>query len=462
MVFRDYVKKYFTPFLITSLVSLPLSFDRTEAQRIEPYVDSVLYSSGQTSPDFDGDGLVDFSDFVKFAGAFGTNNDRYDLTGDGKVDFLDFVEFAKYFGTNLNGNSSEQSVNLSGILEDNENHGGQQGIVRIYSSKDSTFLGEVSTDKFGRFNGQIEYQLSDLNSIDSILVQARKVEDGKPLSYVRSVRLLVEGQSDLVLRVVPYDGEFLLDFDRNGTFTSGETFKFKEYMGEIGAYVSPIIRRWHFKEDDGRVSSSYGNPVLFRGFRMLRKNTPENSINGSGEFSQNDFDFIRSKISDREDIGAMVPGANLERYPVEFLDRINVDERGWIYFIPDSTLAERMGADGFTSGGIFANTIDLSKIWIDTKRGMNHTVISHELFHAFVATSYKPWPPMGLAGGHTTVFLPHESLINSNPYRSILKPFKVPDVKAAFIVYEPSFFNRIYPYGVSLEDVLGMDFIAEK
>lgn len=54
--------------------------------------------------DFDGNGTVGFSDFVAFAGYFGTSlgdgryDAKYDLNGDGQVGFADFVAFAGFFG----------------------------------------------------------------------------------------------------------------------------------------------------------------------------------------------------------------------------------------------------------------------------------------------------------------------------------------------------------------------------
>jgi hypothetical protein len=59
---------------------------------------------GLGSADFDGDGSVDFTDFVLFAKAFGRSagddgfNPRCDLNDDGAVNFTDFVHFANAFG----------------------------------------------------------------------------------------------------------------------------------------------------------------------------------------------------------------------------------------------------------------------------------------------------------------------------------------------------------------------------
>ncbi len=58
-------------------------------------------------PDFDDNGTVDFTDFVRFATEFGFSHGdagydaRYDLDGDGTVGFSDFLIFAKAFGQSV-------------------------------------------------------------------------------------------------------------------------------------------------------------------------------------------------------------------------------------------------------------------------------------------------------------------------------------------------------------------------
>ncbi|MCE2433666.1 MAG: hypothetical protein J4F29_12215 [Candidatus Latescibacteria bacterium] len=55
-------------------------------------------------PDFDGNGTVDFADFLAFAGQFGARQGdehydaRYDLDGDGEIGFSDFLIFSSSFG----------------------------------------------------------------------------------------------------------------------------------------------------------------------------------------------------------------------------------------------------------------------------------------------------------------------------------------------------------------------------
>ena len=69
-------------------------------------------------PDFDGNGVVDISDFLLFVGKFGskqgdeTYEDRFDLDGNGTVDISDFLIFVNDFGkTSLSG-GDENDVNI--------------------------------------------------------------------------------------------------------------------------------------------------------------------------------------------------------------------------------------------------------------------------------------------------------------------------------------------------------------
>ncbi len=64
----------------------------------------LLGGQSAATPDFDGDGTVGFTDFVQFAGAFGSRDGdnlydaRFDLDGSGDIGFPDFVTFAQVFG----------------------------------------------------------------------------------------------------------------------------------------------------------------------------------------------------------------------------------------------------------------------------------------------------------------------------------------------------------------------------
>ena len=51
-----------------------------------------------TAADYDGNGVVDFPDFLMFAQAYGTDRSAYNLDGQGTVDFADFLMFARLYG----------------------------------------------------------------------------------------------------------------------------------------------------------------------------------------------------------------------------------------------------------------------------------------------------------------------------------------------------------------------------
>ena len=67
----------------------------------------VISFNASSSPDFDGDGTVGFSDFLQFAGQYGARQgdgqyeSRFDLDGDGAISFSDFLAFASSYGTQV-------------------------------------------------------------------------------------------------------------------------------------------------------------------------------------------------------------------------------------------------------------------------------------------------------------------------------------------------------------------------
>ena len=101
---------YFTP-LQSGELEIDLSFQADEIDLdpqdnsqqvaglvIQPDPLEPIEDPGEISADFDGDGLVNTTDFFLFADAFGGTDARYDLNGDGQVNLLDFFLFAQHFG----------------------------------------------------------------------------------------------------------------------------------------------------------------------------------------------------------------------------------------------------------------------------------------------------------------------------------------------------------------------------
>ena len=127
------------------------------------------------SPDFDGDGTVGFSDFLAFAGVFGsqqgdgTYDTRFDLDGDGAIGFGDFLAFAADFGSSVepappsgspdlivespsvndNTLTTGQSFTLRATVRNQGNASAAATILRYYRSSNATISSdnvEVGTD----------------------------------------------------------------------------------------------------------------------------------------------------------------------------------------------------------------------------------------------------------------------------------------------------------------------------
>ena len=78
----------------------------TVVARAADLAPAVFTACAHGNPDLDGDGEIDFSDFVVFAQKFGTSRGddgydvRCDLDSDGTIGFADFLIFARAFGQN--------------------------------------------------------------------------------------------------------------------------------------------------------------------------------------------------------------------------------------------------------------------------------------------------------------------------------------------------------------------------
>ncbi len=94
----------------TNLTRLNLVDNRLSSLSITTHIPAlqergveVLFDKPPT-PDFDGDGAIDFADFLLFVAQFGFSEDdegyeaRFDLDGDGIIGFGDFLIFANAFG----------------------------------------------------------------------------------------------------------------------------------------------------------------------------------------------------------------------------------------------------------------------------------------------------------------------------------------------------------------------------
>ena len=87
----------------------------------------LTFASAALCPgDFDGNGKVNFSDFIRFASGFGARsgdagfNAPLDLDGNGAIEFSDFIVFASEFGTTCDASPPVRipDANLRAVIED--------------------------------------------------------------------------------------------------------------------------------------------------------------------------------------------------------------------------------------------------------------------------------------------------------------------------------------------------------
>ena len=63
----------------------------------------VKVPSANSRADFNGDKVVNITDFLLFVEAFGSTNSQFDINGDGVVDVTDFLLFVEAFGKTVDG-----------------------------------------------------------------------------------------------------------------------------------------------------------------------------------------------------------------------------------------------------------------------------------------------------------------------------------------------------------------------
>ena len=156
------------------------------------------------SPDFDGDGTVGFSDFLAFAGSFGSSQSdaryeaRFDLDGDGSVGFSDFLVFAGAFGSQVppSGGGSTVTIaddNLRAVIADSLGKARDATVTRT----EMATLTRFAAPNMGIRNlTGIEYatnlQWLWLGSVrvDGELVNSNHISDLSPLSRLTNLTYL--------------------------------------------------------------------------------------------------------------------------------------------------------------------------------------------------------------------------------------------------------------------------------
>ena len=203
-------------------------------------------------PDFDNNGVVDFQDFLRFAGKFGTTDTRFDLDRSGRVDFSDFLIFVSAFGKRL----SQVAFNIEFIFvrEDAFTPAQKEIIFRAGRRWEQIITDDLPDRDFSEsplqlWSDLLQYNIFVSDTIDDlrIFVDDRRFEGnitgrGGPFVY-----------SDGTLPFVGHmaiDREKLVRLDKEGSFYAyGDSlaathFFYSTALHEIG-HILGIGTLWH-------------------------------------------------------------------------------------------------------------------------------------------------------------------------------------------------------------------------
>ena len=177
-----------------ALLTHPLSLPAQNSFSISLDVNSAA-SDQDVTPDFDGDGMVGFSDFLALAGLFGSRQGdgryeaKYDLDSDGAIGFSDFLIFSASFGKEVSspgGDATQVAIpdaNLRAVIADSL---GKASDAPITQAEMATLTRLYAPNKNIRDLTGLEFaiNLTELNLSDN------SIADVSPLSNLTSLEIL--------------------------------------------------------------------------------------------------------------------------------------------------------------------------------------------------------------------------------------------------------------------------------
>lgn len=351
---------------------------------------------------------------------------------------------------------------ISGVLEDNEEDVGRQGVIRIYypdpynssnylpleidkindeeGSIINATLGKIQTASDGRFNFQINKKASEL---EEIILQARIGAPENYIGYVRTIELSGGDNWDVLVRAVPY-----ALYENNPQI-------FREFMYELGG--SPPNTRFDFDgEYLGGINPEFEDYEGLIGIEILSENPFGEEY---GTFTAGQQDKIKNKILDKNDISGIIGNYNISEEQIflgnyghyDLYDRPIVYGKtgnetviacqGWIIVVPYLNMTPS-GLEDHSSRGtlVYRGTIYL--------RLTGDTVISHEFGHIFIGSSHP-------------LILVDQSVMSKG---TLLQTTGPADKKAGKLIYEETYMTfplAKFPEVDYLYNILGLEFHGE-
>ncbi len=426
----------------------------------ENSIEITLPNPTDTNPE---DEPVAYLSAVSLNGKTTANLNGNILTITGNRDKIGNYSIELEFGQGVTGSAilSGYIYNLpdiSGILENNENDGGIQGIIRVYyinpdNSSDhipleidkindeegsiiNKSLGKIETIVDGTFSFQINERASDL---DEIVLQARIGTAENYTGYVRTITFDSDDNIDILVRAVPYAG-----LDENGISVED----FKRHAQEVLTKeddppedVNPWIFKWNFGENPN--SSSLFNEVI-----ISKQNPYEPEV---FPISQTTAYELKNRILNSSDIGSGFDGKINNTLQVKIEDNWTIEEpkdHGRIIIYPsisNNAIAHDRDRDGY---------IDIAVVNLITNSEGNFSgsgrAPAHEIFH--VAGMY----------GHTQIFNSTQSIMGAVAVPGVPITPRFADMKLAKAIHEDTYQHGIgMENWLRLESVLGLGFYGE-
>jgi len=307
------------------------------------------------------------------------------------------------------GSKEISQIHISGQLQDNETSLGQQGEARIYNPNSSKLLENLITKPNGDFEFNIKGDISDL------ILQARLLKDGNPISYIRTTKIPARDTSNLVIKTFSYD-----DLIKEGIKPEDFVEFIRQSYGSINIRVPE--------------QNVEGVEIL-----------DANPLNGA-YFTKEQQDILEKKILDPDIIGIYVNGRTLKvqkdnitnlfsgrHYGIDKNKNFITTDDKWRLVVPNSFINSTRNfavGEGFNNGILIR-----SDQIIENKSGL----FAHEMEH------------MLLFIGHTKIL--SEYSLMGDPHITKLDKPGLADKKIAKIVNNYS--------GEIFANVVGMDWLDE-
>ena len=249
---------------------------------------TVIRFNASPSPDFDGDGLVGFSDLLTFARGFGSHlgdggyNAVVDLNSDGAIDFMDLLLFAESFGRpppstgggnggisdlivespSINDNTltTGQSFTLRATVRNQGNASSASTTLQYYRSTDGTISTsdtQVGTDAVSSLSaGGTSAESISLNApsgagtyfygacVESVSGESNT---GNNCSSGVSVTVGVSGSPDLIVESPSVN---------DNTLTTGQSFTLRATVRNQGDASSASTTMRYYRSSDGTITTS--------------------------------------------------------------------------------------------------------------------------------------------------------------------------------------------------------------